>query len=384
MYIEKLMKIAFYIVLLSFPIFTLAQQKDSGVYWNLDHQYNPAFVPKQKFVYDFLDSLYINRKNLPELYKHFKQTDIDKWSMPEMIGRIVSVGANDSIENFYKPDILGIMNIDNDQKYLAKIAFVSHDSSRSSVQVIYNLIINLDTNNNATISNYTDWITQTWYKTKIGSFTFYKQSKEVFNVSEAKRLDSFNVSIAKIFEKPIKTYTYYSCLDPFQLFQIRGFDYNPRMFYARNGGFLFNKNIVFSGSNTEYYPHEVAHAYTADYRTDNSSRISDEGIVSYLGGSGGLNYKDLLKQFKHYILQNNLKITSFLTEDSDKNISEDVSTLYALGSLIAKLSYDKYGLSGWKTFLDTPENKMNDFLMTLGNVTSSEVENYLLKELSKY
>lgn len=98
--------------------------------------------------------------------------------------------------------------------------------------------------------------------------------------------------------KPIPI-MYYSCINPVEVFQIKGYDYNTLMYVDKSGGLNEPGDIVISGNNSDYYMHEITHIYIAHLFPSINSFLN-EGFATLIGGSGKFNYawhRNKLKTF---------------------------------------------------------------------------------------
>lgn len=91
--------------------------------------------------------------------------------------------------------------------------------------------------------------------------------------------------ICKSFKCNPISITYYSCVTPKELFEIKGFDYNPMMYVDKTGGLAEYGNIIFSGNTAEIYTHEIIHIYTSKL-FPKIDKFIDEGLATYMAGSG--------------------------------------------------------------------------------------------------
>jgi len=98
--------------------------------------------------------------------------------------------------------------------------------------------------------------------------------------------------------------TYYSCINPEELFRIKGFDYSHRQFIDSLGGLAESGGLVFSGNNSEYYPHELAHIFINTKFPNGTSHFLDEGLATFLGGSCKFPYSWHKSRFKDFLLIN--------------------------------------------------------------------------------
>lgn len=76
---------------------------------------------------------------------------------------------------------------------------------------------------------------------------------------------------------------YYSCRNPVELFEIRGYDYIMNMYLAKIGGSVYFGNQIFSGRNREIYKHEIAHLYIGSH-SPYIHILLNEGMATLWGG----------------------------------------------------------------------------------------------------
>jgi hypothetical protein len=255
---------------------------------------------------------------------------------------------------------------------------------------VYSFIANYNgSTNKFTFERYSTLFVQNWYSKKVGNITYYKEKKKEFNKNEAKACNRFNNNMADFFGLPPKEIAFYSCRNPIQYFNLKGYDYAPEMFYGRTGGTIgyggLNypvRYIVYSGINKEIYKHEIAHFYINNFLTSTTCRLANEGIATYLGGGTERPLEYHLKALSQYVKSNpDFKVENVLVED--KKITDTVSTLYATGGLLAKLIYEKKGLEGIKEFLSIRCEEMFKVLPELLGVRREDINTYLLSELKR-
>ena len=369
--------------------------KSQDIYINIDNEDNSNIVPYKENIITAVQNLINNKNDIDFIFNQYTKDSQEKWGEKELARTIYNSGWYKKDPSYYKPTILGVIDIIPEKKYLIKIAYTSRDKgNNNSVQVIYNLIANYNKLEKSILfENYIDWYTKNWYTKKMGNILFFKEEKNKFSIKQAKKFQKKNKYFSKLFNVPVKDIVYYSCKDPIDLYKMKGFDYVPNMFYSRNGGLVYNGgnkkyygNIIYSANNSEYYPHELAHFYIDDLVIgDKTSRIANEGIATYIGGSSIFPYEHHLKSLYKYIKKNNnYNLIDFLKEDSLVMIDSDTSTLYALGALISKLIFEKKGLDGWKIFLNVPEEDVEKVIIELLGIKKNKLNIYLLEELKKY
>ena len=201
-------------------------------------------------------------------------------------------------------------------------------------------------------------------------------------------MSKFNQEMAKKFDMEPLKFEYFVTNYARQIVRLWGHDYMPKMYIpAQSGGVADIENkIVYSGNNSEYYPHEVVHLYTYAKVTTRTHFWIQEGIATYFAGSGGKDFDWHLNELK-----------TFLKDNPDFRLN-DLSVLnvylpngkhmtdfrYVIGGLISREIYKKRGIKGLISALKTGPSDSEFFRMVkvkLG-VERSDFEKYI-RELTK-
>jgi len=344
---------------------------DSTEYINIINTLDAFFSSKNK---SYTDNIY------------WKTEDIKRYKYPylSLYNQEISYKLKDSLH--YRPTIIEILKINEASSYLVKIAYLGCEKNKfATIRFIYNMIITKDMGGMYKLKRATDYVTKDWIKYSTKSIDFFINPFRKLNKSDAIRLDSFNASIAKFLNVSVEKITYYSCINAKTLFEVRGFDYIPNMYYDSFGGQCESYcNTVYSGMNAEWYPHELVHIYTNKY-FPNVNKVADEGFCTFMGGSYNLPLEYHLKIAKQYILKHpNEKLDDLLF--NEKDIAEHTSSMYTLGGLICKMLYAKYGLDSIKEWLQVGNNekKFYEVLKAKFNISKDQLHTFLYTELMKY
>ncbi|AZA55194.1 hypothetical protein [Chryseobacterium sp. G0201] len=377
-----------------FSIFIFLNLKSQHIYNNIDNKDNLNIVPHKEIILDAVNDLFTIKNNPNDLFKQFDSQSQKRWGRSELVGTIYKSGWLRDNSEYFKPTVLGIIDLIPSEKYYIKLALISNDHPQgNSIQVIYNLIANYDSKNKkVNFSKFTDWYIRDWYSEQVGNILYYKRNKKTFSEQQAHNLDEFNKELSEKFGIPVKKITYFSCVDAFDVYHLKGFDYAPNMFFARHGGLVSYggegsyEHIIYSANDNEFYPHELSHFYIDEFSNNDTSRLASEGIATYLGGSGkpGLTYQHHLSVLNNFVKQNNIKINDMFIESKMKMIDSDVSTLYSIGALVAKIIYERNGINGWKEFLLLKESSLHKGISEILNVKESDLNALILSELNKF
>lgn len=228
---------------------------------------------------------------------------------------------------------------------MVKIAFIFHSDSTNEDQLdnIYNIIAN-DKNGKIIFSHYLNHSTKNWKTIKRGSITYKISPYKDINENEMNQQQADIQQLCRFFELKQIPVTYYSCRNPVELFQIRGFDYISNMYRAKVGGIVFAGNQIFSGRNQEIYRHEMAHIYIGT-RFPNIHILLNEGMATLWGGFGLDNYAGHKENLKKYILE---KSTTFQADQYFDTYNRTCAynktqISYMVGALICERTLRLYG-----------------------------------------
>src|SRR5690606_20290396 len=113
-------------------------------------------------------------------------------------------------------------------KKIVKIAFIGHNSEtkENQLKAIYNLIANID-QDKVLFSRYLDFSTEKWETVSNGSLTYKVSPNKTIKATEIAEQQKDIDKILNFFECKSISISYYSCVNPKELFEIKGFDYNP-------------------------------------------------------------------------------------------------------------------------------------------------------------
>lgn len=179
--------------------------------------------------------------------------------------------------------------------------------------------------------------------------------------------------------KPINI-TYYSCINPKELFEIKGFDYNIMMYADKSGGLAELGNIIFSGNNSEIYTHEIVHIYTNNLYPK-IDKFIDEGFATYIAGSGKYDYEWHRNKLTKFISQNpNHDFKNHLDPYERLYFEDETSIPYLTSALICERTKRIYGKEKLLEILQA-EGELWQILKKVG-LTKQNTNAELRKELA--
>ncbi len=301
----------------------------------------------------------LNKEIIDTLVKFFvtknKTTDvINKYWLPSEYKTngvpyydIYNIEASMYGPDFYKPTLMEIIPTSNENQKIVKIGYVGHNdkTSENIIRSIYNIVASKDSSG-IVFGMYLNYITKDWKETTIGSVT-YKISPlscRSLNMAEALKQKKEIAELCDFFSCKEIPINYYSCINPVEVFQIKGFDYNTLMYVDMSGGLNEPGDNIISGNNSDYYMHEVAHSYT-DHLFPSINSFLNEGFATLIGGSGKFNYEWHRNKLKIFLEKN----PDFNFEEHTSNtwenlfIDKETQITYMLGALICERTLRLYG-----------------------------------------
>lgn len=264
----------------------------------------------QTIIETLADFLKTKNSSLTE-NKNWLPSDFQKFIYPYL--DIYNIENSRYGRDFFRPTLMEIIPTEKPNLKIVKIAFIGHnnDTKENQVKSIYNLIANIH-QDKVLFSRYLDYTTQNWKTETKGSLTYKISPNKIINETEIANQQKDIDKICNFFQCEPIAITYYSCINPKELFEIKGFDYNPMMYIDKTGGLADYGNIIFSGNNSEIYTHEIVHIYTNNL-FPKINKFIDEGIATYIAGSGKFDYEWHREKFD-----------KFLTENKDFNFKEHI------------------------------------------------------------
>ena len=285
-------------------------------------------------------------------------------------------GRND----YYKPLLLIAENA-GAGNYLIKLAYIRNDSAGMKMQFIYNLYAQKE---NGLFFFYPGlYYNSLQMKTHTEGNIRYRY-KGSLNISRCKEMNAINNQLAAEFKMDPVQFVYYRFKNAKELFNGLGFDYIYNMYLDSTGGMRSNATeAVYCGNDSEVYTHEIVHLYT-DKICNNANSFANEGIATWLGGSGNISYTGGVKTIAEYISgKPNMNILEALLHDTQ--VDGKLSMKYFLGALICKKVQDKHGMNGIKKLLCSGKS-IEDFLAQTNELIGLNRENfneYIRKAISE-
>ena len=274
--------------------------------------------------------------------RHWLPSDFDKYIYPYL--DLINIEDSKLGQGFYQPTLMEIIATENPNQKIVKIAFIGHDSAtkENQLKAIYNLVANV--NKNAVLfSRYLDYATQHWTTIPSGSLTYKISPMRVGNQQQIIQQQQDIEKIVEFFNCDKIPITYYSCINPKELFEIKGFDYNPMMYIDTSGGLADFGNLVFSGNSSELYTHEIIHIYTSSL-FPKIDKFIDEGLATYMAGSGKFSYEWHRNKLGKFLEANpNFNFANHTDAYERFYFENETSIPYLSAALILERTFRLYG-----------------------------------------
>lgn len=338
-------------------------------------QKNPVTIKIISALSSFLES---KNKSIIE-NDYWLQSDFQKYTYPYL--DLYNIEQSKFGKDFFKPTLMEVLSTENENQKVLKIAYLGHNpqTDENFIKLIYNIIANVK-REEIKFSSYLDFATRNWKREKKESINYIISPIKNINHKEIK---AQNKSIKKLCDffntKPISI-TYYSCVNPKELFEIKGFDYNPMMYIDDSGGLADYGNIIFSGNSSEIYTHEIVHIYT-NKLYPKIDKFLDEGIATYLAGSGKYDYEWHRKKFKKFIIENpKHDFKNHFNPYERLYYEKETSVPYMTSALICERTLRLYGKERLLHMLQSQDQLWN--VLNNAGLTMENLNDELIKEIS--
>ena len=293
-----------------------------------------------------------------------------------------------SIEDYYPaytPTIVSIQKKEKD-KYLVKIAVMGNPEQFNSLHAIYNFYAIRDNEDIFKFKNVINDNLKLWNTKTIDNIKYIYPPQNTLNNNEIKKQIEFENNLITKFDFDKINYTYISCNSVYEFMKLRGFDYENSMFLNnQKGGVAFtNSQLIFSGNNSEFYPHELVHLYTYKYFKNINSTIN-EGFATYLGGSMELDYLSHIKILKDYLKTSKIDLFEYLFDDEKKfTIIGNISSIkYSAGALLCDLA-DKQNVLNQLLDCGKTDEELILAIESLFDINRKDFNSFIDKKLIDY
>lgn len=286
----------------------------------------------------------------------------------------------------FKPTLLSLTDLDQ-KRTMAKVGFFYNlEEGFGTLSTVFNYLI-VKKENEFKLTNMFRYNTKNWQRKTVQDSQFIAYPDFKFDSAETSKMMAFNQKIADYFNVNPISFKYYVCRNNYQLYNVRGFDFEPTMFLdSKTGGEAYPpEKLIFGANDSTYYPHELAHLYTYDYFPI-AHNIINEGFATYMGGSQEMNYKEHLHILKNHLKTYKVDTINELLNKTAYTLTDHVSLKYSVGALLCALAEKKCGKEGLYTLLDSGETNraLLATIEELFGIEKAGFNGFIKKELENY
>ncbi|MGB1218126.1 MAG: hypothetical protein ACPG5P_09625, partial [Saprospiraceae bacterium] len=282
---------------------------------------------ENKSIIETLDSFLLSKDNHPYENDYWLASDFDKYQYP--YHDLYHIQKKEKI----KPELISISNTDEENTKQIKLKYTGIDSSDKVIELMtFNFLVE-KLNHEFKFKKILNHNTKNWERHKKGKINYIVSPKRKFKTEDAQKQMEYINSAVEVFEVEIDPITYYSCINPVEIFNIRGYDYCPQMYFAETGGLNETwDNTIFSGNNSERYDHEILHSFTRKKFGRKIHPFLDEGVCTFFGGSNQKPYIYHKSKLKEHLEQNpSFNLMDYLDPYTRLDLNEETSVSYTVG-----------------------------------------------------
>lgn len=228
------------------------------------------------------------------------------WSRPEQarwpVFDLVSGYVYQGFRNFTVVHLAPAVGLDS--TYLIRaLVFAVDDSTRVVRPLALYRVYAVREAGRWLLANALPRMTRGWRHERVDSITFVFPPTHRFVRPRAETTARFADSLARAFGLPLPPISYYFTGDLIETFLALGLDFFPVGSDTVGGRSIPANHQVFVGASGagESYRHEVAHVVLGPLVTRRTAGLVAEGLMTWTGGSAGLDFRDLLPGLRAYV-----------------------------------------------------------------------------------
>jgi hypothetical protein len=192
-------------------------------------------------------------------------------------------------------------------------------------------------------------LTRGWRHETLGRITFVFPATHPFAGARAEQTSRFVDSLARAFDvPPPPRIDYYFTGDLIDTFWAAGLEYFPTASDTAGGRSLVSDHLVLIGSSSdgEAYRHELSHLVLQEaYVGPRTAYLVAEGLMTWTGGSAGLDFEALMPALKRYLdAHATLTLEQLLADPPQRAGTLDVG--YDGLAVLCAMVYQAGGLAG--------------------------------------
>lgn len=285
---------------------------------------------------------------------------------------------------FYKPYLTNVVPL-KDNQYLIQVSYIGASENTVLLRASFELIAH-KANNSFLFSSPLLRNTKSWKIEKAGNNIFHYQ-----NTINKSKTQEFN-SLASSFDKKLKVINkvteFYCCENFTELLKLIGVeyksDYNGQSENVFSSSFGDKKIIVLGNNNAtfnDFDPHDLWHdRLSLVISRSLVNKPIDEGCAYLYGGSWGISWKDIFKQFKEQVANNKNANWVEIKENPSyfKTKGFNNSADYIINALLVQKIEKEKGFAGVWEFLNCGkyEKGNENYYKALEKLTGITKANY--------
>lgn len=285
---------------------------------------------------------------------------------------------------FYKPYLNNVMPL-KDTSYLIQVSYIGTYENIAYLRASFELIAH-KTNNSFVFSSPLLRNTKNWKVEKVGSNVFHYEN--TINKAKVKEFNKLATKFDLKLKSTNKMTNFYCTNTMIELQKLIGVeyksDYNGRTQGVWSSSFGDRKLIVFGNKNSSFNyfdPHDLWHdRLSLVIPRSKVNKPVDEGCAYLYGGSWGLTWEEIFKEFKEQVANN--KNTNWVEIKENpinfKTKGIENSADYIVNALLVKMIEKEKGFAGvWELLNVGPFEKGNEkYYQTLEKLTGITKANF--------
>jgi hypothetical protein len=286
----------------------------------------------------------------------------DKVQTLDLIDELRSIQQSQKYKNrhFYKPQLINAVQL-NDTAYFIQLSFIGISDSTAMLRGCFDLIGYTSKTTDFTFSSPISWNTRYWKVKKLGDINFHYKDK--LNTSKATEFSTYVAAYdSKLGNNKNNLIEYYCCNDATEALRMLGVLYKSDYTGRKNIGLSTSGDmgaVIVSSNGGEHFdefdPHDLWHDRRNRIIPANLiNRPVDEGCAYLYGGSWGLTWKEIYRDFQKKLAVNRQTDWLDLYEKeynfADSTQQELLAGYVINALLVRKLEKDK-GFSSVAEFL---------------------------------
>ncbi|MGL5889845.1 MAG: hypothetical protein ACRC3B_08165 [Bacteroidia bacterium] len=318
------------------------------------------------------DSVYDNPNWNSEEKKQYADFDLSRAFM-------YPVDAN-KILNYYTPTILSVEK--EKEHYAIRTLFIAEglqdDYKRSNPWCISKLYAAKE-NGNWKLKNALSIITKDWKRNAVGKITFVYPPHHQFNLQLAKQANQYCIALTQKFRfDNWQPFVFYVTDSPDEMGRLLNFDF---YFTGYTTGLSMRENnLMFTGSGSEYYPHELTHMI---FPSNKKHSLIDEGFATWQGGSQNKSFAQNAAALALAVSKND---TVNFNDVLSRSWGYTCNAYYSTGAILCKKAYETGGIEALQLLLKTPDddNLLIQNLCQVFSIPENELDQFWRKEVLLY